>query len=104
MKYMDIYNGVTNPLDEDRVLDILAQAYSQRHFGLGGFYSQLVTTTEKEYKGRYNPEEYNKFYATAFNKWKMAGSVLIPGVLNIGDINKTDGCVKARELADKLFK
>lgn len=40
----------------------------------------------------------------AFNKWKMAGSVLIPGVLNIGDINKTDGCVKARELADKLFK
>ena len=70
MKYMDIYNGVTNPLDEDRVLDILAQAYSQRHFGLGGFYSQLVTTTEKEYKGRYNPEEYNKFYATAFNKWK----------------------------------
>ena len=26
MKYMDIYNGVTNPLDEDRVLDILAQA------------------------------------------------------------------------------
>ena len=70
MKYMDIYNGVTNPLDEDRVLDILAQAYSQRHFGLGGFYSQLVTTTEKEYKGRYNPEEYNKFYATVFNKWK----------------------------------
>ena len=28
MKYMDIYNGVTNPLDEDRVLDILAQASS----------------------------------------------------------------------------
>ena len=70
MKYIDIYNNVTNPLDEERVLDNLAQAYSQRHFGLGGFYSRLVKTTDKEYKGRYNPEEYDKFYATAFNKWK----------------------------------
>ncbi len=31
----------------------------------------------------------------ALNKWKMVGEVLIPGVLNAGDIDKTDGCRKA---------
>ena len=31
----------------------------------------------------------------ALNKWKMVGEVLIPGVLNVGDIDKTDGCKKA---------
>ena len=70
MKYIDIYNSVANPLDEDSVLDILAYAYSQRHSGILGFYSQLVKTTEKEYTEKYNPDEYDKFYATAFNKWK----------------------------------
>lgn len=38
----------------------------------------------------------------ALNKWKMAGEVLIPGVLNIGDIDKTDGCKKATELANAI--
>lgn len=40
--------------------------------------------------------------SAALLKWKMVGEVLIPGVLNIGDINKTDGCKKAIELADKI--
>ena len=35
-------------------------------------------------------------------KWKMVGEVLIPGVLKVGEIEKTDGCVKAAELADKI--
>ena len=38
----------------------------------------------------------------ALNKWKMVGEVLIPGVLNAGDIEKTDGCQKARALADAI--
>ena len=38
----------------------------------------------------------------ALNKWKMVGEVLIPGVLNVGDIHKTDGCRQAAELADKI--
>lgn len=33
----------------------------------------------------------------ALLKWHMAGEVLIPGVLNVGDINKTDGCRQAAE-------
>lgn len=38
----------------------------------------------------------------ALNKWKMVGEVLIPGVLNPGDIVKTDGCEKAAALADVI--
>ena len=38
----------------------------------------------------------------ALNKWKMVGEVLIPGVLNVGDIDKTDGCKKASALADAI--
>ena len=38
----------------------------------------------------------------ALNKWKMVGEVLIPSVLNPGDIEKTDGCKKAAALADVI--
>lgn len=40
--------------------------------------------------------------SAALMKWHMVGEVLIPGVLNPGDINKTDGCNQAAELADKI--
>lgn len=35
-------------------------------------------------------------------KWKIVGEVLIPGVLNTGDIEKTDGCEKAAALAERF--
>ena len=38
----------------------------------------------------------------ALLKWDLAGEVLVPGVLNEGDINKTDGCGEAAALAHKL--
>lgn len=38
----------------------------------------------------------------ALNKWKMIGEVLVPGVLNVGDIDKTNGCKMAAALADKI--
>lgn len=38
----------------------------------------------------------------ALNKWHMVGEVLVPGVLNVGDIDKTDGCARAAALADAL--
>lgn len=38
----------------------------------------------------------------ALNKWNMVGEVLVPGVLKPGDIEKTDGCRQAAELADKI--
>lgn len=39
----------------------------------------------------------------ALLKWEMVGEVLVPGVLNEGDIDRTDGCRRAAELADRLF-
>ncbi len=38
----------------------------------------------------------------ALLKWKMVGEVMVPGVLNIGDIEKTDGCKQSADLADKI--
>ena len=40
--------------------------------------------------------------SAALLKWKMAGEVLVPGVLGVGDIEKTDGCRQAAALADKF--
>ena len=40
--------------------------------------------------------------SAALVKWKMVGEVLIPGVLNVGDIDKTDGCKKAADLANAI--
>lgn len=38
----------------------------------------------------------------AFIKWNMIGEVLIPGVLEVGAIDKTDGCAQAAALAEKI--
>lgn len=38
----------------------------------------------------------------ALLQWEMVGEVLIPGVLNVGDIDHTDGCLQAAALADKF--
>ncbi|MCM1437614.1 MAG: flavodoxin family protein [Roseburia sp.] len=40
--------------------------------------------------------------SAALLKWKVVGEVLIPGVLNVGDIDKTDGLKKAAALAEIL--
>ncbi len=40
--------------------------------------------------------------SAALLKWNMVGEVLIPGVLNAGDIDKTDGCKQAAALSDQF--
>lgn len=40
--------------------------------------------------------------SAALLKWKMVDEVLVPGVLNTGDIEKTDGCKLAAALAGKI--
>lgn len=40
--------------------------------------------------------------SAALMKWNMVGEVLVPGVLDVGDIRKTDGCARAAALAEKL--
>ena len=38
----------------------------------------------------------------ALLKWNMVGEVLVPGVLETGAIDKTDGCKQAAALAEKF--
>ena len=38
----------------------------------------------------------------ALLKWNMVGEVLVPGVLEAGAIDKTDGCKQAAALAEKF--
>ena len=38
----------------------------------------------------------------ALLQWKVAGEVLVPGVLNVGDIQNTDGCAQAAALVDAI--
>ena len=38
----------------------------------------------------------------ALNGWTMVGSVCVGGVMEIGDIDKTDGCAQAAALAEKI--
>lgn len=38
----------------------------------------------------------------ALIKWDMVGEVLVPGVLETGAIEKTDGCSQAAALADRI--
>ncbi|MEY8313503.1 flavodoxin family protein [Oscillospiraceae bacterium 42-9] len=40
--------------------------------------------------------------SAALLKWNMVGEVLVPGVLNAGDIEKTDGCKQAAALVEKF--
>lgn len=40
--------------------------------------------------------------SAALMKWNMVGEVLVPGVLNPGDVEKTDGCAQAAALADRF--
>lgn len=40
--------------------------------------------------------------SAALLKWNMVSEILVPGVLNIGDIEKTDGCKKAVALAESI--
>lgn len=41
--------------------------------------------------------------SAALLKWDMVGEVLVPGVFNEGDIDKTDGCKQAETLAKKFI-
>lgn len=40
--------------------------------------------------------------SAALMKWTVVGEVLVPGVLNPGDVAKTDGCKQAAALAEKF--
>ena len=62
----------------------------------------LIACGEDEYRTVLDGVRIPMERTAALNKWKMVGEVLIPGVLNVGDIDKTDGCQQAVALANKI--
>lgn len=62
----------------------------------------LITCCEEDDKSVMDGVRIPIERSAALMKWNMVGEVLIPGVLNKGDIDKTDGCRLAAELAEKI--
>lgn len=62
----------------------------------------LITCCEEDDKSVMDGVRIPIERSAALMKWNMVGEVLIPGVLNKGDIDKTDGCRLAAELAEKV--
>lgn len=66
MKYLNFYNRIQNPLDDEKVLEELISAYSEGH----GFYSELTKRNSKNKPRRYNPSACDDLHAFLFNTWK----------------------------------
>ena len=69
MEYIDLYDKITNPLDNPEVLQKVVQAYINSN-KRGSFYSNLVRCSDKIGDGRYYVGEADKFYSSMFNLWK----------------------------------
>lgn len=69
---------------------------------IGGKECALIACCEEEDKSVLDGVRIPVERSAALLKWHMAGEVLVPGVLNAGDIDKTDGCRQAAELAEKI--
>lgn len=70
MELLDVYNSCSNPIENEEVIKKLVELYSKSSEGFDGFYGKLTTTQEKNEKGYYTVQQSDKFYSTAFNKWK----------------------------------
>ncbi len=60
----------------------------------------LIACCEEEDMSVFDGVRFAINRSAEFNHWKMVGEVLVPGVLNIHDVKKTDGCERAAALAD----
>lgn len=69
---------------------------------IGGKECALITCCEEDDMSVMDGVRIPYERTAALLKWKSVGEVLIPGVLNVGDIDKTDGCKKAASLADAI--
>lgn len=63
---------------------------------------ELITCCEEDDKSVMDGVRVPIERSAALMKWNMVGEVLIPGVMNKGDIDKTDDCRLAAELAEKI--
>ena len=67
---------------------------------LFSFYNAKVDISDRE--GEFGGLRVPIERSAALLNWKMVGTVLVPAVVNVGDIDKTNGCKQAEDLADKF--
>lgn len=69
---------------------------------LSGKGCALISCCEDDDVTAFNGVKFAVERSAALLGWKMVGEVLVPGVLNPGDVEKTDGCARAVALAEKI--
>lgn len=73
--------------------------------GRDGFFGKecaLITCCEEEDPAILDGVRIPFERTAALNRWTVVGEVLVPGVLAVGDIDKTDGIARAAALAEKF--
>ena len=91
----------TIPSQIKAVIDKLFSFY-HAEVDLSGKEYAIITCCEEDDKSVMDGIRIPIERSAALLKWKMVGAVMIPAVVNVGDIDKTDGCEKAAALADKF--
>lgn len=91
----------TIPSQIKAVIDKLFSFY-HAEIDISGKECAIITCCEEDDKSVMDGIRIPIERSAALLKWKMIGVVMIPAVVNTGDIDKTDGCVQAAALADKF--
>ena len=91
----------TIPSQIKAVIDKLFSFY-HAEIDISGKECAIITCCEEDDKSVMDGIRIPIERSAALLKWKMIGAVMIPAVVNTGDIDKTDGCVQAATLADKF--
>ena len=66
MKYMDIYEKIKNPLEDEKVIEELLDAYVDPAF----FYTALTNRYSKDETRYYSISKCDALYTLLFNTWK----------------------------------
>lgn len=91
----------TIPSQIKAVIDKLFSFY-HAEIDLSGKECAIITCCEENDKAVMDGVRIPIEKSAALLKWKMIGEVMIPAVVNTGDIDNTDGCEQAMALADKF--
>ena len=89
------------PSQVKAVIDKLFSFYNAK-IDLSGKECALISCCEENDESVFDGVRIPVERSAALLNWKMVGTVMIPGVVNVGDIDKTEGCKQAEELAEKF--
>ena len=70
MELTELYDQISNPLDDPSIIEKLIMAYANKSQGSGGYYGHLIRIIKMKQHGICYQEDADKFHAMLFNKWK----------------------------------